>query len=240
MTTFQVIRLPPLEKFDISHFRKVVNNNSIYNDTKRLKEGFFPDSFEKYGNIFHFEYGFEFDFQIPTLDGSNLIPALQRVMVIFFGEKFGAIGFTTKYSNETEPKTKSFIEKKIIKGFILKPIIIDEKDLRKIIQEYPEIAAAKFNPSKEDQPEVILAQDPNLLQTEFWDDYGDFPIEKLKIKISDLEDQALVGLSKGGQIVIYNKSYRMKEQILVLSYLIDKIIKPYVRKKSRGFQKTLI
>jgi len=235
MSSYIVIRIP--EPISVKDVEKVVNEKSIFESDKGFKEGVYPSSYFVHNNAVCFEYGFEFEAKRPTLDGDIPDKWVQKSIIVFV-DRVLFVGYRTKYSKDTESKALGFIESNLIKGYILEPIHFESATLSSVIEKCPDVAHVGMTPKGEKKPDRLTASARKVTETQFWEEYGSEPLDTVKVNISGVTEEARVGFNKKGVITIYNKSFSLQEQLLVLKYIAEKIIGPYLRTKG-GFQKKL-
>lgn len=238
MTSYIFIRAP-LRGFEYQNFKRIINNKSIFNSKKELKEGIIPEKYGKTRHSLYFQYGFECEYVYPTLSTDKKVKILQKVNVLLIINKFIAIGYGTKYSKETESKTLEFIQRNILNNILLEPLVLEEEGLRHIINRINKISGIDLTPKGRKTPHNIRADAGNILDTNFWEAYGDQPLKRVRLVLSEIPEDARIGFGKNGIITLYNRSFTIKEDTTVLEYIIGKVIAPYVKKTFKGFQKTL-
>jgi hypothetical protein len=148
---------------------------------------------------------------------------IEKIPIVIFDNVI-AIGHSKK---EFEEKALEFIEVNITPGFTLQHIEFDEGLLRGVIEKYPEVLQLDLTPMS-GRIDKISCIGRGVTETDFWRDYGDQPLVHVKVRLSDLPEEANVGFRWNGIVTIYNRNFSIPQQIATLN-AITSLILPCVR-----------
>lgn len=200
-------RLAPLPDIDIKadEVREKVDDLSARKSDEELKRGSLPETFWALDeDVFCFDFGFEVEYEAPTLDGPEKRVRLERVPAVFLEGNFLAVGNCNK---DTRREILNFIRRGISLDYSLETIEFEEKTLRKVVERAPNLLKAKFKPQQKwERPEEVSGRDRDLKQTELWQDYEGEPLSKIKVELSGEVKDITAGFSENGILVIYGRS----------------------------------
>jgi len=219
----------PRERVKLDEIAEKAKLLSIYDDKNDFKSGIFPESVIKKDYAISLEYGFEYPFKYPTLEGPKEAKSVNRVPIIITKQVI-AIGNCEK---EIENKVLNFIERNFVNGVSLERIKFDEKVLRELISKAPELLQAELSPKRRGLEKVdkISFIGRGIEESDVWRDYGEEPLVHIKVLIPELPEEPRVGFRKNGLVTIYNR-FSMDMILLTLRYLIENIVSHFIVLKS--------
>jgi len=234
MPSYKLIPTPNKDAKTENH-EKLVEELSARESHQEFRRGTIPETLNGLnGEVFWFDYAIEREFEYETLDGEHETKILEKHPVIFLGGDWVAIGNCNK---EVEQEILDFVGNHFVPGYSLEVQELEESTLRQIIKEAPEIVKADLNPSKESEPEKISGKDRRSLRaTDFWQRYEGEPVEKIKVKLPNEEEEVTVGFDKHGIVILYERSLEIDEQVEALQHVANNIISEFV---DQQYQKSL-
>lgn len=225
MPSFVIIPLPK-SAWNKENIKRVVNDFDVTKCKASPKAGTMPESFCENAGACFFYYAIEYEQKYETLEGiKTVLPfPIEKIPVIMF-DNIIAIGHSKK---EFEEKVLKFIEANITPGFVLQPLEFDEGLLREVI-ENREVLQLDLTPVS-GRIDRISCIGRGVTETEFWKDYGDQPLVHVKVRLTELPEEANVGFRKRGIVTIYNRNFTAAQQIATLSAIIPLILQYYLVK----------
>lgn len=234
MVSFILVQIPNIELDG----ERIKVNLSIYKDENELKSGLLPETVISIDDVVAFDFAFEKLVEHEVLDVNNVkklsIKVIERVPVIFAGDVL-AIG---KCKKEVEEKVVEFIERNLINDFKLERIEFDQNTLRTVVETASDVLQVNITPRKRGHgyPDQLKIIGRRVTETKVWEDYGDEPLERIKIIIPEFSEEVRVSFCKRGEITIYNKNLPVEIRLIAIKYIVENIVRPYI---SRIFQSTL-
>lgn len=194
--------------------------------------GTLPTSILSSDNCIYFEYGFEKERYFEVLKDNNTIKKKFKVFnkfrIIILRNHLIAI---SKFkSNKDRDKVINFLEKKIIRGYLLDEIRFNERFLRKLPEKY-EMHQFDFEPvtGNNYSIEIISVKGrTDIKHSEFAEKYFDEPLKSIKIAIEgENRKETEITFYRSGSIRIFQKLEPV--QILeVMKFIVDKVIYPEI------------
>lgn len=220
MPSFQIIPVPQ-EKIDLSGVEGTMNNLSIYEDASEFQRGTLPGTLgrSEEGPVW-FKYGVQDELEYNTLDGEGTTTYLEEHVVAFLGNGFIAISNT---DNDTTDDLLSLIKRQFLEDISPETTEFSEEALRRIISDANETLLAYLTPRERSKPERVSGKDRDLPGTDFWDEYGDEPLDKIKVNVDGEEKEIRVGFDKYGVVVLYKQSLDLPEQVEALRLLAENL-----------------
>jgi len=234
MPSYKLIPAPAKDAETENH-KELIEKLSARESNQEFRRGTIPETLDGLrDDAFWFDYAIEREFEYETLGGEHETKILEKHPIIFLGGDWIAIGNCNK---EVEEEILDFVGNHFVPGYSLEVQELEESTLRQIIDEAPEIVKADLNPSKESEPEKISGKDRRSLQaTDFWQRYEGEPVEKIKVKLPNEEEEVTVGFDKHGIVILYERSLDMDEQVEALQHVANNIISEFV---DQQYQKSL-
>jgi hypothetical protein len=223
----------PTREFDERIASRVKELPAI-RDTKEFREGTLPETLIVTNEIIAFKFAFEYELEYPTLEGPKKTKASKDIPIIFLEGKFLLIGYCAK---DIEQRVVKFLEKNFIKDFVLNKIKFDEQALRSVIQRCPNVSQLDITPGME-HVDKISCIGREITESEFYEDYQNEPISKVKVSLDEIPEEARISFDKRGIITVHNTSFTFEQQVNVLKYVVKEIIGPSL--KIQSFQKRLM
>ena len=218
MPSFQIIPVPE-DAVDLENIQEQIENLNIREDASQLKRGTLPETYgQTEEGTAWFWYGVQEEFEFNQLDATGTGTRLEEYTVAFLGNGFIAI---SNADNETTDDLLSLIEHQFTEGVSLETTRFSEDALRRIIVDASETIKAHITPKKRSKPERVSGKDRNLPDTDFWDEYGDEPLEKIKVNVGGDEKESRVGFDEYGVVILYKQSLTLPEQVAVLQSLAE-------------------
>ncbi len=106
----------------------------------------------------------------------------------------------------------SLIEHQFLEDISPETTEFSEEALRRIISDANETLLAYLTPRERSKPERVSGKDRDLPGTDFWDEYGDEPLDKIKVNVDGEEKEIRVGFDKYGVVVLYKQSLNPPEK----------------------------
>jgi len=208
---------------------------SIREDTNQFKRGTLSGTLGRSddGPIW-FKYGVQDELQYNTLDGEGTAKYLEEHVVAFLGNGFIAISNT---DNDTTDDLLSLIKHQFLSDISPETTEFSEEALRRIINDANETLLAYLTPRERSKPERVSGKDRDLPGTDFWDEYGDEPLDKIKVNVDGEETEIRVGFDKYGVVVLYKQSLDLSEQVEALRILAENLFSQLIEPGS--YQSTL-
>ncbi len=230
MPSFLIIKTPK-QQIIPEEIASKARELSVMNSNKDYREGTLPESVRIIKDNVYFVFGFEYDFEYPTLEGIGKAKALGEVPIVFLGKSFLATGNATK---EIQQRVKKFLENNFIPEIILEPIPLKEDMLRSVIQKNPDVFQVDHTPSRKGLETIdkISLVGRGVTHSQIWEDYGDQPLEKVKVRLTDIPEEAVVGFHMKGIITIYHTSLTAEQIVIVLRELVDRVVAPLMTEVS--------
>jgi len=238
LPSFRIIPVPK-GACELKTMKGRISELSARNSKKQLREGTLPESMRIFDDVLFFNYVFEYELEYPTLDGLEKTVASQEIPVVFF-EKSSilAIGYCTR---DIERQVLDFIEANFVHGYVLRSIGFEETVLRSVIDRCPDVSQADVEPKGRrrgiERIDRISCMGRGITDSEFWEDYGGEPLAKVKVRVTEIPEEARVGFTKRGVITIYNRNFTIEQQALVLRHILEEIVSPLAT--STAFQRKL-
>lgn len=219
--------------------RERIGELSARKSKKPLREGTLPESMQIFDSVLYFNYAFEYELEYPTLDGLKKTITSQEIPVIFFEKiNFLTIGYCTR---DIEKCVLSFMEDNFLSGYVLQSMRFEEAILRSAIERCPDVSQADVEPKGRskgiERIDRISCMGRGVTDSEFWEDYGGEPLAKVKVRITEIPEEARVGFNRKGVVTIYNRNFTMEQQALALKHVLGEIVSPLVTRVD--FQKKL-
>ncbi|ELZ68563.1 hypothetical protein C457_11181 [Haloferax prahovense DSM 18310] len=220
MPSFQIVPVPQ-GRITLEGVEETIQKLSIHEDSSEFKRGILPGTLgrSEKGPIW-FKYGVQDEMEYNTLDGTGTTKYLEEYVVAFLGNGFIAISNT---DNETKDDILSLIKHQFLQDISPETTEFSEEALRKIINDANETLLAYLAPRERSKPERVSGKDRDLPGTDFWDDYGDEPLDKIKVNVDGEETEIRVGFDKYGVVVLYKQSLNLSEQIEALRILAENL-----------------
>lgn len=196
------------------------------NSKEEFKQGTLPETIVTSEVAAAFKFAFEYELEYTTLDGPKKTKASREIPIVFLDKGFLLIGYCT---NDIQQKVLEFIEKNFVHGVVLNPIKFQERTLREAIENCPDVSQADIEPSAMKRVDRISCIGRGITDSEFWEDYGSEPLRMVKVNVSQLPEEPNVSFRKNGVIAIHNTSFTLDQQVMVLNYVVEKIIGPYLQ-----------
>lgn len=216
MPSFQIIPVPQSEVV-LDDVEEKVENLNIRDDASDLKRGTLPESFGRSGDdVVWFKYGVQKEFEYNKLDDTGKSTRLEEYTVAFLGNGFIAV---SNADNDTTDDLLSLIEHQFTTGISLDTTRFSEDALRSIIKDASETIQAHITPKERSKPERVSGTDRNLPDTDFWKEYGDEPLKKIKVNVDGDEKEIRVGFDEYGVVILYKQSLTLPEQAAALQSL---------------------
>lgn len=225
MPSYQLVQFP----------RDAVSNEEIAKRAARLdvkgskaplKEGVIPSSIHKLEDSLVMELGFEYMDEIETIDGMTQVKRIERVPAVILSSGFLFMGSCIA---DIRDRLQSFFETNFVQGVVLGRIKFDETTLRTVIDSCaPDIVKLDVKPSRQEEPDQISATGRRVYGSPFYETYGEEPLEFVKVRLVNLNDQPIVGFRRYGTITISSTSFTLAEQASILRYIVDRVIGPYL------------
>jgi len=226
LPSFVVFRMPKQELSPQQIVDKT-SSLSIFSNTSTVKEGVLPADTEHVGSSVYMSFGFEYVLEYNTLEGKKEDKALGDVPVIFLNERFLAIGAVPE---DVESKVRKFIQDNFVKEFELEQIEFNEPTLRKILRSSPDVFQIDHTPTRPGLETVdrITYVGRGVTDSRIHEDYGSEPLAKIKVRLGEIQSEARVGFDKRGIITIYQRGFTRAQQTIILRYIVEQIIAPYL------------
>jgi hypothetical protein len=224
LPSFVIVPLPKTARSK-ENIKTTVNNFVVTKCKTSPKAGTVPGSFLETAEACFFYYAIEYEQEYETLEGFKKLEPLpiEKIPVVIF-DNVVAVGHGKK---EFEEKVLEFIEVNITPGFALQHVEFDERLLRGVIEKYPDVLQLDLTPIS-GRIDKISCIGRGITETDFWRDYGDQPLVHVKVRLSDLPEEANVGFRRNGILTIYNRNFSISQQIAALNAIISLIL-PCVR-----------
>jgi hypothetical protein len=220
LPSFVIVPLPKTSRSK-ENIRSTINDFAVVKCKTSPKAGTMPESFLETAEACFFYYAIEYKLEYETLEGFKKVEPLpiEKIPVIVFDNVI-AIGHSKK---EFEEKVLKFIEVNITPGFALQRVEFDEELLREVIEKYSEVLQLDLTPMS-GRIDKISCIGRGITETDFWRDYGDQPLVHVKVRLSDLPEEANVGFRRNGIVTIYNRNFSISQQIATLNAIISLIL----------------
>lgn len=224
MPSYVIVPLPK-SAVDKERVREVVDRCSAKECHAQLKYGTIPESFVEVEGALIFYYVIEYEAEYETIEGVKKVepPPVEKIPVAILDNVL-VMGHSKK---EYEDRVLSFISEHIAPGYVLQNIEFEEEVLRTVVEKYPDVLQLDLTPM-DGRIDKISCIGRGLTESDFWRDYGDQPLIHVKVRLSDLPEEANVGFRKKGVITIYNRNFSIQQQIRVLKEVV-RIILPHMR-----------
>ena len=226
MPSFVVFRTPKLD-FTPQQIVAKARSLSIFSNISPVKEGVLPADTEQVGGSIYMSFGFEYVLEYNTLEGKKEDKALGDVPVIFLNERFLAIGAVPE---DVESKARKFVQDNFVKEFELEQIEFNEPTLRKILGSSPDVFQIDHTPTRLGLETVdrITYVGRGVTDSRIHEDYGSEPLAKIKVRLGEIQNEARIGFDKRGIITIYQRGFTRAQQTIILRYIVERIIAPYL------------
>lgn len=226
MPSYKITPIPE-EKLNTKSIEETIERNSARDSDHEFRRGTIPESFERLrDDRLWFEYAIEEEVEYETLDEVKTEKLPERYPIAFLGDRFIAIANCT---NNVEQEILSFLEDHFVPGISLETLEFEERTLRQIIDEAPEVIKANVEPAKASKADQVSGTDRRgLRKTEFWRRYQGDPISKIKVNLPSADDEVRVGFDKYGVVVLHEQTLTIPQQVEVLNSLADSVISEYV------------
>lgn len=226
-------RLAPLPDVDLraEEVSESVKKLSARKSDRKLKRGTLPETFSTLSeDVFYFDFGFQMEVEVLTLDGPEKRVRLEKVPAVFLGNDFLAIGNCNK---DTRRDILDFVQEGLSLDYFLETIKFKGETLRRVVREAPNLLKAKFEPKQKwERPEKVSGSDRDLRKTKLWQEYEDEPLSKVKVELPGGAENVTSGFSKNGTLVIYGRSIPMSQQIAVLKSITDNIVSEILKQQT--------
>lgn len=219
MPSFQVIPVPQ-EELRLENAEETVKELDIRKDASDLKEGTLPETFGRLdSDVVWFKYGSQEEFDYGKLDDTGTATRLEEYVIAFLGNGYIVV---SNEDNDTTENLLSLIEHQFTTGISLSTTRFSEDSLRQVIEEAPETLKAQITPTDRSKPEKVSGEDRNLPDTDFWEQYGDEPLKKIKVNVDGDETEIRVGFDEYGIVILYKQKLSLEEQVAALRSLAEK------------------
>jgi len=225
LPSFAVVPIPA-KAYSKDKFLATIEANSVAKDSASLRQGSLPESATQTEHAVGFQYVFEYEMEVPQLEGTTRVKTYKAIPVIVTDNGIVLIGSSNK---EEEERAVRFLEAHFVQNTMLRRVKFEQKLLRKIIEQYPDAAQVDVFPSGERGIDKLSAYGRGVTDSDFWDRYGGDELLKVKTPLSDLPEPAMVGFKENGVVTIYQRGLGFSQQVEVLSFLAAKILAPYSR-----------
>lgn len=224
MPSYVLVPLPK-SAIDKERVKEAVDKYPARDCQAQLKYGTIPESFMETEGALIFCYVIEYEAEYETIEGVKKVepPPVEKILVAFLDNVL-VIGHSKK---EHEDMVLSFISEHVTPGYVLRNVEFEEEVLRAVVEKYPDVLQLDLTPMDR-RIDKLSCIGRGLTESDFWRDYGDQPLVHVKVRLSDLPEEANVGFRKKGIITIYNRNFSIQQQIRVLKEVV-RIILPHMR-----------
>jgi len=234
MTSYKIVPVPS-DGIETGNIQNALEDLSALESEAELRSGTVPDSLQRTRDgVCWFEYAKETVDEYDTLDGTSerIIP--ERYAVVLLGNGYIAV---EKCTRDIEREIVSAISNKFTDGFSLSPVEFKEKTLRKVLDQSDNILGLDVAPKRAGKPDRVSGRDTSLAETDFLDEHGVDPFEKVKVELPGKDIDINVSFDRKGNVVLHTRTMPMRRQVRVLRYIADKIVDRY--RDQTSFQRTL-
>jgi hypothetical protein len=221
MPSFKIIPAPQ-DELETDDAEGVVGKLSIRDDVGDLRQGTLPGTFGRLSEtVFWFKYGIQEEFEYPKLDETGTAVQLSEYPISFLENGFIAV---KKADTDTTDNLLSLLEKQFAPDVSLETVRFSGDALRTVINDASETIQAQITPKDRSQPERVSGTDRDLPATDFWDNYGDEPLRKIKVNVDNQQKETRVGFDKYGVVILYEQSLTLEEQVEALNDLANTLL----------------
>jgi hypothetical protein len=232
----------PKQTVAIERIAERARKLDIMSSPSEPKEGVISESFNLTNDALTMRLGFMFPRTFKTIQNNQIVEKthteLEEIPVIFLSADFVYVG--SARLKELWDKVRTFFERHFIEGFVFDRIRFDEAALTRVIEECPDVVKVDVKSTRDRELDLISATGRGrVLDSQLWEIIGDEPKEFVKVILKRLDQQPIVSFRKNGTITIPSTSFSLPEQAIILKHVIERIVGPYLRSRSVGFQSKL-
>lgn len=225
MASFIIVKTSK-RSIDDKQVKRKIEQLTIYNDSSELRKGIKPETFVSYDDCVFFEFGFEYNWEYPTVEGTSYAKAYHPVKILFIAENFIAI---EGISEDELSIVKRFLEDNFVPEIALEPIPFDDKVLRTVIDNARDVFEIEHAPQRKGMETIDrlkYAGRGGVTHSTIHEEYGDEPIARTKVDLREVAGETRVTFNQKGTVTIVQRS-EAREIIPVLKVVVERIIKPY-------------
>jgi hypothetical protein len=236
LPSFIIVKVPS-RKLDAKAIQAQVNRLSAFESKTDYRQGTLPDTFRHSHGCVSFKIGFDYDDEIEQLDGSETVRRAKKFHVVFIGDNFIAIENT--HSEDDLEWIQRFLESNFVEEVVLESIPFDERVLRRIAENNPDVFEIEHTPTRKGMEAVdrLRYTGRGVTHSKIYQDYGEEPLAKIKVRLNEITEGVTVAFYKDGKVTVFREADTDKLNH-VLKLIVDKIVAPYVAQTS--FQRKLL
>lgn len=101
-----------------------------------------------------------------------------------------------------------FLENHFVSEVVVAPISFNDAVLRNVIQTNPEVFELEHAPARERMRTVdrLRFTDRGVAESEICEEYGEEPLEKIKVRMNDVTEGVTVAFYRRGRVTIYRET----------------------------------
>lgn len=235
MASYKVLPLRE-QGIDVEQVRQRVENQSALQSNQELRNGTLPRTFEAFrGEMCYLEYAQEDYAEITTLEGDDeRIKVADMYPIIFLGN--GYVAYDANLPNqEVENSIVTVVADLLDTNIRYEPVTFDKDTLHDIVERSDKVREADFAPSSQKPRSVSARYLPGLQETEFWEQYGSEPMEKVRVDLPD-QDSYNISFYEKGKVTVHGRQISPEIQVDLLRYITEEIVSNL---DIESFQRTL-
>lgn len=235
MASYKVLPLRE-QGIDVEQVRQRVENQSALQSNQELRNGTLPRTFEAFrGEMCYLEYAQEDYAEITTLEGDDeRIKVADMYPIIFLGN--GYVAYDANLPNqEVENSIVTVVADLLDTNIRYEPVTFDKDALHDIVERSDKVREADFAPSSQKPRSVSARYLPGLQETEFWEQYGSEPMEKVRVDLPD-QDSYNISFYEKGKVTVHGRRIPPEIQVDLLRYITEEIVSNL---DIESFQRTL-
>lgn len=209
---------------DLEEIENRVENMSALASSEELRSGTLPRSFQTYrGEMCYVEYAQEEETEVTTLEGDdNSIKVADMYPVIFLGN--GYVAYDANLPNQdVESAVVRMVSNILDTDIHYEAVTFDEDDLEGVVDQANKVREADFAPTSKKPKSVSARHLPGLQETNFWRQYEDDPMEKVRVDLPD-ESTYNVSFYEKGKVTVHGQQIPPEKQVDVLRYITDQVV----------------
>jgi hypothetical protein len=224
MASYKILPLRD-EGIDLEKIENRVENMSALESSEKLRTGTLPRSLLTFqGEMCYVKYAQEEETEITTLEGDDddTVKVADMYPIIFLGNGF--VAYDANLPNqEVETEVLQMVSDLLDTDIAYEPVEFDKDDLEGVVDQANKVREADFAPSDQKPKNVSARYIPGLQETDFWQQYGEDPMEKVRV---DLADQSTYNVSfyGKGKVTVHGRNIPPETQLDVLRYITDEVV----------------
>lgn len=223
MASYKILPLRD-DGIDLEKIETRVENMSALESSAEIRSGTLPRTFQVFrGEMCYVEYGQEEETEVTTLEGEGeTVKVADMYPIIFLGNGF--VAYDANLPNqEVENDVVQMVSALLDTDIHYEAVTFDEDDLEEVVDQANKVREADFAPTNKKPKNVSARYIPGLQETEFWQQYEEDPLEKIRV---DLPDRSTYNVSfyEKGKVTVHGRDIPPEIQVDVLQYITDQVV----------------